>query len=57
MNEEWVKEVFEPNNAIKDIYGKKIEVNKKEVYEAICNIAKNKACSVDGITDSLFKKS
>ena len=56
MNEEWVKETFEPEKRIKDIEGNKIHITKEEVYEAITSVAKNKASSADGITDTIFKK-
>ena len=56
MNEEWVKEVFEPQNSLKDLNGEKIKITVKEVYYAIENIAKNKASSADGISDNMFKR-
>ena len=56
MNEDWVKETFEPHKSLKEYSGNKIEITKAEVYLAIEKIAKNKATSVDGISDSMFKK-
>lgn len=56
MNEEQVIQTFEPRKALQANNEQKITITQMDVYNTITRIAKNKASSADGITDTLFKK-